>query len=42
MGLPKENDWVLYGGDEVDLTLGFRNWAAYNLARDTGRYATRY
>lgn len=41
LGFPKENDWVLYGGDPVDLTLGFRNWVAYNMARATGQYASR-
>lgn len=30
-----------YGGDEVDLTQGMRNWLAYNLARASGRYASR-
>lgn len=42
LGMPKENDWVLYGGDEVDLTLGMRNYLAYNMARATGEYASRW
>lgn len=41
LGMPKDSDWVLYGGDESDLTLGMRNWLAYYLARATGEYATR-
>lgn len=39
-GLPKENDWVLYG-PEADATLGFRNLIAYTLSRGMGRYASR-
>lgn len=30
-----------YGGDEVDLTQGLRNWLTYNLYRAAGRYASR-
>lgn len=30
-----------YGGDEVDLTQGMRNYLSYNLARASGQYATR-
>lgn len=39
--MPKGNEWVLYGGDEVDLTDGMRDYVAYNLARASGEYATR-
>ncbi|KAL6771033.1 hypothetical protein ACKKBF_B33660 [Auxenochlorella protothecoides x Auxenochlorella symbiontica] len=41
LGMPKGNEWVLYGGDEVDLTDGMRDYVAYNLARASGKYATR-
>ncbi|PSC71257.1 spore coat isoform A [Micractinium conductrix] len=41
LGMPADSDWILYGGDEVDLTLGMRNWLAYGLYRDAGRYAPR-
>jgi hypothetical protein len=30
-----------YGGDEVDLTQGMRNWLAFDLTRASGRYAAR-
>lgn len=39
-GLPKDNDWVLYG-PEVDKTMGMRNLIAFSLARSSGRYASR-
>lgn len=39
-GLPKDNDWVMYG-PEADATLGFRNVIAYTLSRAMGRYASR-
>ncbi|EFN58239.1 hypothetical protein CHLNCDRAFT_142143 [Chlorella variabilis] len=41
LGMPADSDWVLYGGDEVDLTQGMRNWLAYNLGRASGQYAPR-
>ncbi|KAL4858496.1 hypothetical protein ACK3TF_001466 [Chlorella vulgaris] len=41
LGMPADADWVLYGGDEVDLTLGMRNYLGYNLARASGQYAAR-
>eukprot|EP01025_Chloroclados_australasicus_P017668 TRINITY_DN19015_c0_g1_i1.p1 TRINITY_DN19015_c0_g1~~TRINITY_DN19015_c0_g1_i1.p1 ORF type:complete len:853 (-),score=100.36 TRINITY_DN19015_c0_g1_i1:526-2883(-) len=41
LGLPRENDWVL-NNPEKDNTLGFRSIAAYSLARQMGRYASRY
>ncbi|PRW56820.1 spore coat [Chlorella sorokiniana] len=41
LGMPADEDWILYGGDEVDLTQGMRNWLTYNLARASGRYASR-
>eukprot|EP00879_Flechtneria_rotunda_P006440 GHRR01006769.1.p1 GENE.GHRR01006769.1~~GHRR01006769.1.p1 ORF type:complete len:491 (+),score=142.61 GHRR01006769.1:191-1663(+) len=40
LGLPSDSDWVLYG-PENDRTLGMRNWLAYGLARQMGRYASR-
>ncbi|KAG7672818.1 hypothetical protein KSW81_001763 [Nannochloris sp. 'desiccata'] len=40
LGMPEEEDWILYGPEE-DKTLGMRNYLAYNLARASGRYATR-
>jgi len=40
MGLPVENDWILYA-PYSDKTL-IRNVLTYNLARDMGRYASRY
>lgn len=30
-----------YGDGEADATLGMRNYAVYNLARASGRYASR-
>lgn len=41
LGMPKGAMWVLYGGDQVDLTDGMRDYVTYNLARATGDYATR-
>ncbi|KAL4447270.1 hypothetical protein ABPG77_007303 [Micractinium sp. CCAP 211/92] len=41
LGMPKDDQWILYSGDEVDLTQGMRNWLTYNLARASGRYASR-
>lgn len=40
LGMPEDDDWILYG-DELDRTLGMRNYLSYNLARASGRYATR-
>eukprot|EP00210_Caulerpa_lentillifera_P005132 g4904.t1 len=40
LGLPEENDWVLYG-PEADKTMGFRNIISYTLARASGNYASR-
>jgi hypothetical protein len=40
LGLPSENDWVLYG-PEVDKTMGLRNIISYTLARASGNYASR-
>ena len=39
LGMPAENDWVLYGAYN-DKSL-MRNALAYSLARDMGRYASR-
>ncbi len=39
LGLPEENDWILYG-PYSDKTL-IKNALSYKLARDMGRYATR-
>jgi hypothetical protein len=39
LGLPEENDWILYG-PYSDKTL-IKNVLSYKLARDLGRYATR-
>ena len=39
LGMPKENDWILYAGYN-DGTL-LRNVVAYSAARKTGRYAAR-
>ncbi len=39
LGLPEENDWILYG-PYSDKTL-IKNVLSYKLARDMGRYATR-
>jgi hypothetical protein len=39
-GFPSGDEWVLYG-PENDKTLGMRNWLAYNIARQMGRYASR-
>ena len=39
LGLPEENDWILYG-PYVDKSL-LRNYLAYRLSRDIGRYASR-
>ena len=38
--MPKDNDWILYG-PEQDKTQGMRNYLTYNLARASGRYASR-
>jgi len=39
LGMPKENDWILYGPyDDQSL---IRNVLAYRLSNDIGRYATR-
>ncbi|KAH7616560.1 hypothetical protein Ndes2526B_g08649 [Nannochloris sp. 'desiccata'] len=40
LGMPEDDDWILYG-PEPDKTIGMRNYLAYNLARASGRYATR-
>ncbi|CAD7695135.1 unnamed protein product [Ostreobium quekettii] len=40
IGLPEDNDWVLYG-PEADKTMGMRNLITYALARASGRYAAR-
>jgi len=39
LGLPEENDWILYA-PYSDKSL-IRNYLAYKLARDLGRYASR-
>jgi hypothetical protein len=39
-GMPEDDDWILYG-PELDKTMGMRNYLTYNLARASGRYATR-
>ncbi|KAF6264711.1 coth protein-domain-containing protein [Scenedesmus sp. NREL 46B-D3] len=40
LGFPREHNWVLHG-PENDRTLGMRNWLAYNMGRQMGRYASR-
>lgn len=40
LGLPDDNDWVLYG-PEADKTMGLRNILSYTLARGSGNYASR-
>jgi CotH kinase protein len=40
LGMPQDDDWILYG-PELDKTMGMRNYLTYNLARASGRYATR-
>jgi hypothetical protein len=39
-GFPREHNWVLHG-PENDRTLGMRNWLAYGMLRQMGRYASR-
>jgi len=39
LGLPRENDWILYG-PYADKSL-LRNWISYHLGRLTGHYAPR-
>lgn len=38
--MPEDDDWILYG-PELDQTQGMRNYLTYNLARDSGNYASR-
>lgn len=40
LGLPKDEDWVLYG-PETDRSIGLRNFLAYNISRSMGHYASR-
>jgi len=40
LGLPRENDWILYGPYTDDQSL-IRNVLAYKLSNDIGRYASR-
>jgi len=40
LGLPKDDDWVLYG-PETDRSIGLRNFLAYNISRSMGHYASR-
>ena len=40
LGMPKDEDWVLYG-PETDRSIGLRNFLAYNISRSMDRYATR-
>lgn len=40
MGLPKENDWILYGPYTDDISL-MRHILAYRLSNEIGRYASR-
>mmetsp|Transcript_11705 Transcript_11705/g.21946 ORF Transcript_11705/g.21946 Transcript_11705/m.21946 type:complete len:720 (+) Transcript_11705:205-2364(+) len=40
LGLPKDEDWVLYG-PETDRSIGLRNFLAYNISRSMGNYASR-
>jgi len=40
MGLPKENDWILYGPYTDDISL-IRHVLAYRLSNEIGRYASR-
>jgi len=39
LGLPEESDWVLYAPNNFDPPL-FHNPLAFQLARDTGEYAS--
>eukprot|EP01023_Acetabularia_acetabulum_P024680 TRINITY_DN23768_c0_g1_i1.p1 TRINITY_DN23768_c0_g1~~TRINITY_DN23768_c0_g1_i1.p1 ORF type:complete len:372 (+),score=76.67 TRINITY_DN23768_c0_g1_i1:126-1241(+) len=41
LGLPKEEDFVLYGPEE-DRSLGLKNIMAYQLSQALGQYASRY
>ena len=41
LGMPVDEDWILYGDETADKTLGLRNFATYNLARASGHYASR-
>jgi len=40
LGMPRENDWILYGPYTDDQSL-IRNVLAYKLSNDIGRYASR-
>ena len=40
LGLPKDEDWVMYG-PETDRSIGLRNFLAYNISRSMGNYASR-
>jgi len=40
LGLPKDDDWVMYG-PETDRSIGLRNFLAYNISRSMGNYASR-
>lgn len=41
LGMPADDEWILYGGGEIDPTLGMRNFLAMSLGRASGQYASR-